>query len=44
MVIWVLGFANNRFTLADFRDVGLLGVCLALTTRLCPLQAFPMPI
>ncbi len=43
MVIWILGFANNRLTIADFRDVGLLVVSLHLTTRLCPLQAFPMP-
>jgi hypothetical protein len=26
MFIWILGFANNRLTIADFRDVGLLGV------------------
>ena len=26
MVIWILGFALNRLTLADFRDVGFLDV------------------
>src|SRR5215831_12650454 len=36
-LIWILGFANNRLTIVDFRDVGLLGGCLARTTRLCPL-------
>jgi hypothetical protein len=24
--VWILGFAYNRLTIADFRDVGLLGV------------------
>jgi len=36
---WMLGFANNRLTMVEFRDVRLLGVCLTRTTRLCPLQA-----
>jgi len=26
MVIWILGFAIDRLTIADFRDVGLLDV------------------
>ncbi len=43
MIIWVLGFDNNRLTIVDFRDVRLLAVSLRLTTRLCPLQAFLMP-
>jgi hypothetical protein len=25
-IIWILGFASNRLTIADFRDVGILGV------------------
>ncbi len=25
-VVWILGFANNRLTMADFRDVRILGV------------------
>jgi len=43
MIIWILGFDNNRLTIVDFRDVRLLAVSLRLTTRLCPLQAFLMP-
>jgi len=26
MVLWILGFAIDRLTIADFRDVGLLDV------------------
>jgi len=26
MVLWILGFAIDRLTIADFRDVGLLAV------------------
>ena len=25
-VFWILGFDHNRLTIADFRDVGFLGV------------------
>jgi len=25
-VVWILGFAKNRLTMADFRDVRILGV------------------
>ncbi len=44
MILWVLGFDTDRLTIADFRDVHLLAVSLRLMTRLCPLQAFLMPV
>jgi hypothetical protein len=26
LIVWILRFAHHRLTIADFRDVGLLGV------------------